>query len=68
MQVRLKNGVVTQNFKSDDTLSEVYAFVASNAGTNDFKLLQTFPRKILDDKSKTLKELGLVPSAALVMQ
>lgn len=33
-----------------------------------FELLMSFPTKVLDDRSKTLQELGLVPNAALVIR
>jgi hypothetical protein len=67
-QFRTPTGTLTQTFKSDDTLNTVYIYVASQIGNSNFKLLQTFPRKVLEEKSKTLKDLGLVPSAALVVQ
>ncbi|KAJ3407806.1 hypothetical protein CcCBS67573_g02945 [Chytriomyces confervae] len=71
IQLRLAaGGAITQVFKSSDTLSVVYEHVASQTGNavGSFKLVQTFPRKVLDDQSKTLQELGLVPSAALIVQ
>ncbi|KAI8841112.1 ubiquitin-related domain-containing protein [Chytriomyces cf. hyalinus JEL632] len=71
IQLRLTaGGAITQVFKSSDPLSVVYEHVASQTGNaiGSFKLVQTFPRKVLDDQSKTLQELGLVPSAALIVQ
>ncbi|KND05200.1 uncharacterized protein SPPG_00860 [Spizellomyces punctatus DAOM BR117] len=71
LQIRLPDGApITQTFRADDQLSAVYDFVAKSRPGTSFKLLQTFPRKVLDgdDRSKTLKELNLVPSAALVAQ
>ncbi|KAJ3249573.1 hypothetical protein HDU78_000100 [Chytriomyces hyalinus] len=71
IQLRLAaGGAITHVFKSSDTLSIVYEHVASQTGNavGSFKLVQTFPRKVLDDQSKTLQELGLVPSAALIVQ
>ncbi|TPX59748.1 hypothetical protein SpCBS45565_g07667 [Spizellomyces sp. 'palustris'] len=71
LQIRLPDGApITQTFRADDQLSAVYDFVAKSRPGTSFKLLQTFPRKVLDgdDRSKTLKELNLVPSAALMAQ
>ncbi|KAJ3314697.1 hypothetical protein HDV04_005703 [Boothiomyces sp. JEL0838] len=70
IQIRVPNGApITKVFNAEDKLSVVYEFVKSQY-PNDFKLMQTFPRKVLDGPSlnQTLKELGLVPSAALVVQ
>ncbi|KAJ3030024.1 UNVERIFIED_CONTAM: hypothetical protein HDU68_010373 [Siphonaria sp. JEL0065] len=69
IQIRLPTGALTQTFKSTDTLATVSAFVAAQSGAapGSFKLATTFPRKVLDDQSKTLKELGLCPSAALAV-
>ncbi|KAI9201813.1 uncharacterized protein BJ171DRAFT_570074 [Polychytrium aggregatum] len=71
LQIRVPDGPpLTTTFKADDTLEAVYQFLAAQRPGSSYKLLQTFPRKVLDgpDRSKTLKELGLVPSAALVAQ
>ncbi|KAJ3041878.1 hypothetical protein HDV00_008582 [Rhizophlyctis rosea] len=71
IQIRVPDGPpVTQNFPADAKLETVYEFLAQQRPGATFKLLQTFPRKVLDgaERSKTLKELGLVPSAALVLQ
>ncbi|KAI8853187.1 ubiquitin-related domain-containing protein [Chytridium lagenaria] len=69
IQFRLPaGGTVIHTFQATDTLSTVYDFAATHAGTQTFKLLQSFPRKVLEEKTKSLKELGLVPSAALVIQ
>ncbi|KAJ3050310.1 hypothetical protein HK097_008720 [Rhizophlyctis rosea] len=71
IQVRIPDGApITQNFPSDAKLEAVYEFLAQQRPGTTFKLVQTFPRKVLDgaERSKTLKELGLVPSAALVLQ
>ncbi|KAJ3120250.1 hypothetical protein HK100_012883 [Physocladia obscura] len=69
IQIRLPaGGAYTQVFKSDDTLDAVYAVAAEKMGassSSSFKLSTTFPRKVLEDKNKTLQELGLAPSAAL---
>ncbi|KAH9256740.1 hypothetical protein BASA81_005034 [Batrachochytrium salamandrivorans] len=71
IQIRTPNGQqFTQNFEADDKLSMVYDAMEKNLGQNTLKLWQTFPRKALDgaDREKSLKDLGLVPSAALIAQ
>jgi UBX domain-containing protein 1/4 len=66
-KMRLPTGAtLTQTFPSDTPLSTVYEYVATHVG-GGFKLMTTFPRKVLDERTKTLKELGLVPSAALAV-
>ncbi|KAJ3030022.1 UNVERIFIED_CONTAM: hypothetical protein HDU68_010371 [Siphonaria sp. JEL0065] len=70
IQFRLPaGGAITHMFPSTESLATVYAFVAEQTGAapNSFKLATTFPRKVLDDKTKSLKELGLAPSAALAV-
>lgn len=71
IQIRVTSGPpLTKVFSANDPLSVVYEFCKQSGVAGDFKLMQTFPRKVLAgaDLSKTLKELGLVPSAALVVQ
>ncbi|KAJ3217870.1 hypothetical protein HDU67_007156 [Dinochytrium kinnereticum] len=69
IQFRLPSGgTVVHTFPSTDTLGSVYDFISTHVGSQGFKLLQTFPRKVLEDRDKTLKELNLTPSAALVVQ
>ncbi|KAJ3270668.1 UBX domain-containing protein 1 [Terramyces sp. JEL0728] len=70
IQIRVPNGApITKVFNAEDKLSAVYDFVKLQY-LNEFKLMQTFPRKVLDGPclNQSLKELGLVPSAALVVQ
>eukprot|EP00842_Homolaphlyctis_polyrhiza_P006928 jgi/Hompol1/824/HPOL_003435-RA len=68
IQIRANGQSFTQSFQAEDTLERVYEFLAEKTGSQTLKLSQTFPRKVLDgsDRAKTLKELNLVPSAALV--
>ncbi|KAJ3415688.1 hypothetical protein HDV05_004366 [Chytridiales sp. JEL 0842] len=68
IQFRTATGTLTHTFKADDTLEAVYTYVASQTGHSNFKILQTFPRKVLEERGKSLRDLGLVPSAALVVQ
>ncbi|KAJ3342978.1 hypothetical protein HDU83_005855 [Entophlyctis luteolus] len=70
IQIRLAGGgAVTHTFKATDTIGAVYAHICQHTGSSpgSFKLATTFPRQVLDDESRTLKDLGLVPSAALAM-
>ncbi|CAG8486036.1 12977_t:CDS:10 [Funneliformis mosseae] len=69
LQIRQPSGApITHTFQATDTLEVVYEFVGQQV-PGSFKLMTTFPRKILDgaERSKTLKELSLVPSAVLVV-
>jgi hypothetical protein len=69
LQIKTPTGApITHTFKSSDTLENVYEFLGKQV-SQPFKLMTTFPRKVLDgeDREKTLKELNLSPSAALVM-
>ncbi|RKP37825.1 ubiquitin-related domain-containing protein [Dimargaris cristalligena] len=70
VQIRPMSGSpITHNFDADDTLAALYDFVREKTGVAQFKLMTTFPRQVLgmDQGQKTLRELKLVPSAALVM-
>merc|ERR1711973_155000 len=72
IQFRLPDGSSqTQLFPSESPLSEVYNFVRTGLTTNysSFSLSTTFPRRNLDplDKSNTLKNLQLAPSATVMV-
>ncbi|CAG8779427.1 7139_t:CDS:2, partial [Acaulospora morrowiae] len=67
LQIRRPDGQpITHTFQSTDTLQVVYDHVSPQV-IGPFQLATTFPRKIFGDPEmgKTLKELGLVPSAVL---
>ncbi|PKY37337.1 hypothetical protein RhiirA4_390273 [Rhizophagus irregularis] len=69
LQLRRPSGPpLTHTFQATDTLEVVYEFVRQYI-TGPFKLSTTFPRKVFEDteQGKTLKELNLVPSAALLI-
>lgn len=71
IQFRLSSGgVLTQTFGASETLSTVAAYLSAQTGKpqSAFKIMTTFPRKVLDDMSASLKDLQLVPSAALAVQ
>ncbi|KAJ1562926.1 bifunctional endoribonuclease/protein kinase ire1 [Cladochytrium tenue] len=57
-------GVLTQTFKPDDTLEALVGFVAEKTGTPaaQIRVATAFPpRRPLEDRAATVKELGLVP-------
>ncbi|KAL9538745.1 hypothetical protein MBANPS3_010707 [Mucor bainieri] len=63
------SGPITHTFDANATLNNVFGYLQSQGLSNAFTLSTTFPRKTFsaDDRQKTLKELNLVPSAALVL-
>jgi hypothetical protein len=71
LQIRLMGGgSLTHAFRPSDTLVEVSQHIlSSQAGPSQpFLLMTNFPKKVFspDDMRKSLKELGLVPSAVLI--
>ncbi|KAK4515569.1 uncharacterized protein ATC70_010519 [Mucor velutinosus] len=63
------SGPIMHTFDANATLNTVFGYLQSQGLSNAFTLSTTFPRKTFsdDDRQKTLKELNLVPSAALVL-
>ncbi|XP_025912113.1 UBX domain-containing protein 1 isoform X4 [Apteryx rowi] len=71
-KVRLLDGTsLTQTFKAKEQLAAVRLYVELNRkdGEEPFSLLTTFPRRVFteEDMEKPLQELGLVPSAVLIV-
>eukprot|EP00178_Gracilaria_changii_P005358 TRINITY_DN187_c0_g1_i10.p1 TRINITY_DN187_c0_g1~~TRINITY_DN187_c0_g1_i10.p1 ORF type:complete len:427 (+),score=85.04 TRINITY_DN187_c0_g1_i10:146-1282(+) len=68
IQIRLSDGTrLTARLNEDHTVGDLRQFVtASRPSVTSFTLSTTFPRKILDDDSKTIKEEQL--KGAVVMQ
>lgn len=68
LRLQTANGTVQKNFPVDTTLFEVAQAVEQEKGVQVTQLQQNFPKKIYDqaDFGMTLKEAGLVPSAALM--
>ncbi|KAF8967567.1 UBX domain-containing protein 1 [Entomortierella lignicola] len=70
LQIRQPEGQqpIVHVFQASDKLSAVYDFVRTHR-QGEFKLMTTFPRKVLDGENleKTLNELQLVPSGALAV-
>jgi hypothetical protein len=63
-------GNVMKTLPVDTTLFEVAAALKEQDGIEVQSFLQNFPKKVFDAHffGETLKELGLVPSASLVLQ
>ncbi|XP_036403970.1 UBX domain-containing protein 1 [Megalops cyprinoides] len=71
IQVRLLDGsALTAVFKAQEPLAAVRVYIQMNAADGqDFTLLSPYPRRVYTDldMEKPLRELGLVPSAVLVV-
>ncbi|XP_022088650.1 UBX domain-containing protein 1-like isoform X2 [Acanthaster planci] len=73
LQIRLPNGsALTNSFGVSEQLAAVRLFVQLNrtdGSSAPFSLMTTFPKKVFteEDMEKPLKELGLVPSAVLIV-
>ncbi|RCH80466.1 hypothetical protein CU098_007232 [Rhizopus stolonifer] len=70
IQIRVPgSGPITHTFDASAALQEVVDYLQTQGCSSSFTLSTTFPRKTFstDDHQKTLKELNLVPSAALVL-
>ncbi|KAF3058440.1 UBX domain-containing protein 1 [Daldinia childiae] len=71
LRLQTSNGNVMKTLPADTTLFEVKQMLESENGLTVTKFVQNFPRKVFEgnlDLGKTLKEAGLVPSAALIVQ
>lgn len=68
VQIRLSDGTrLIARLNEDSTVGELRAFVAaSRPGARDFTLSTAFPRKVLEDDDKTIKEAQL--KGAVVLQ
>ncbi|KAI6092302.1 ubiquitin-related domain-containing protein [Hypoxylon rubiginosum] len=71
LRLQTSGGNVMKTLPADTTLFEVAQMLQSENGLTVTKFVQNFPRKTFEgslDLGKTLKEAGLVPSAALIVQ
>ncbi|KAI8826020.1 thioredoxin-like protein [Fimicolochytrium jonesii] len=72
LSIRLPSGDrVIRRFDADDLVSKLYEFVETRdlePLEGEFLVVGTFPREVYDDLEKSLKEVGLVPSASLVVE
>lgn len=70
----MPNGTaMTETFDKQEQLAAVRLFVqlkqGDEAGVTNFGMMTTFPRKVFgnDDYELTLEQLGLVPSATIMI-
>ncbi|KAI1173142.1 DNA-binding protein [Nemania sp. FL0916] len=71
LRLQTKGGNVMKTLPSDTTLFEVAQLLETENGIVVTKFISNFPRKVFEgtlDFGKTLKEAGLVPSAALMVE
>lgn len=70
LRLQTSAGTVQKTFPVDTTLFEVAQALSEEPGVQVFEFVQNFPKKVYDssDFGQTLKEAGLVPSAALVVK
>jgi hypothetical protein len=69
LRLQTSEGNVMKTFPAETTLFEVAAALETEKGVQASKFTMGFPKKVFDkvDFGMTLKEAGLVPSAALVV-
>lgn len=70
MRLTFPSGNIQRSFPIETTLFEVASVITQESGFEVTSFMQAFPRKIFDmvDFGASLKELGLVPSAALIVK
>lgn len=70
LRLQTSQGSIQKTFRVNTTLFEVASALSQENGIEIQSFTQTFPKKVFDavDFGATLKELGLVPSAALIVQ
>ncbi|KAJ5474609.1 Ubiquitin-associated/translation elongation factor EF1BN-terminaleukaryote [Penicillium sp. IBT 31633x] len=70
LRFQSSQGNIMKTLPVDTTLFEVAAALKEQDGIEVQSFVQNFPRKVFDNEffGETLKELGLVPSASLVIQ
>lgn len=70
LRLQLSTGNIQMTFSVDTTLFEVASAVSQDSGLEVGSFIQNFPKKVFDavDFGASLKELGLVPSASLIVK
>lgn len=70
LRIQTVGGNITKTFPVETTLFEVASAVSQETGSEVQSFVQNFPKKVFDqvDFGATLKELGLVPSALLIVK
>ena len=70
LRLQTPGGTIMKSFPVETTLFEVAHAVAEENGTEVSSFTTNFPKKVFDssDFGQTLKEAGMVPSAALIVK
>lgn len=70
LRLQLPTGNIQKAFSVETTLFEVASAVTQESGLEVGSFVQNFPKKVFDavDFGASLKELGLVPSASLIVK
>jgi len=70
LRLQTTSGNIQKSFPVDTTLFEVAAALGAESGFEAQSFVQNYPKKVFDqiDFGQTLKELGLVPSASLIVR
>lgn len=70
LRLQTSGGNIQKSFPAETTLFEVASVMSQETGIEVQSFTQNFPKKIFDavDFGATLKELGLVPSASLIVR
>lgn len=70
LRLQTPSGTVQKTFPVDTTLFEVAQALTQETGFEASSFTQNYPKKVFDgsDMGQTLKEAGLVPSAALIVR
>lgn len=70
LRLQTPGGNVMKSFPAETTLFEVATVLGQESGLEVQSFTQNFPKKVFDhmDFGSTLRELGLVPSASLIVK
>jgi len=70
LRLQTPGGTVVKSFPVETTLFEVAHAIKEENGTEVTSFMQAYPKKVFDasDFGQTLKEAGMVPSAALIVK
>ncbi len=71
LRLQTPSGTIQKSFSVDATLNEVAAAISSEKGVDVDSFTQNYPKKVFQrdaDFGQTLKQAGLVPSAALIVK
>ena len=70
LRLQLPTGDIQKVFSVDSTLFEVASAISQLSGLEVGAFIQNFPKKVFDtvDFGASLRELGLVPSASLIVK